>query len=367
MATDGDRRAALEARIQQFHGVSFEQVLNEIQYLRDAGDSVIAGGSLAYGLGNHLSDLDLVVGGPTTVDSTGIPLEHFMGSQGSLRVDVWKLAQGLIEGTFKRAQEALESDVPIVGSFGDVDHEDEFKLMHRMVFGVVVDGDGLEFPPDMDCRAVATRLVVREYAERMRTSALQAQLALRAGRPLAAVVTARLAVEEALNAAVIDRGLPFTGDKWLRERLENDAEELAVGYEPFRQLPEDPSAGAAAFVERALAACSDLWGIDVEVDALMGGAYWQNSDLQLFTVGDDRFLVSAEVGALWSLTEDEANAWNVLVADQDEQATARWGIANCDVEASTLCLRLHEEGALRLRWTAGVHVDELKTTKAARA
>ena len=359
-AADGDRRAALEARIQQFHGVSFEQVLSEIEYLRDAGDSVIAGGSLAYGLGNHLSDLDLVVGGPTTVDSTGIPLEHFMGS---LRVDVWKLAQGLIEGTFERAREALEGHGPLVGSFGDVDHEDELKLMHRMVFGVVIDGSGLEFPPHLDCSGIATALVVREYAERMRTSALQAQLALKSGRPLAAVVTARLAVEEALNAAVINRGLPFTGDKWLRERLMNDARDLAGSYEPFRQLPEDPAAGAAAFVDEALATCSDLWGVDLNLDALMEDAYWQNSDLELFTVGDDRLLVSAEVGALWSLTEGETKAWKALAADREQQSVTTWSVRDCSAEASTLCLRLHEQGALRLRWTVGVRVDELEATR----
>ncbi|MGN6256100.1 MAG: hypothetical protein ACTHO8_14140 [Solirubrobacterales bacterium] len=364
MAIDESPRADLQARVEQMHGVSFERILGEIGYLRDPGDSVIAGGSLAYGLGNHLSDLDLVVGGPTTVDSTGVPLEHFIGS---LRVDVWKLAQGLIEGTFERAEKALESQEPLLGFFGDVDHEDELKLMHRVVFGVVVDGGGFELTSGRDHRAIATDLVVREYAERMRTSALLAQLALRAGRAVAAVVNARLAVEEALNAVIVQRGLPFTGDKWLQERLVGQAADLAPAYEPFRQLPEDPSQGVSSFVHAALAACVGLWGIDLEVDALASTASWGNTDLQLFEVGTERFLVSAGAGAVWALDEAAAKALHPLVSVDGAGSGTTWAMDNCDAEELSMCLRLHESGLLSLKWTGGVASGDLQATRSVEA
>jgi hypothetical protein len=365
MGGEDERRESLLARIEQFHGVSLEQILGEIEYLRDAGDLVIAGGSLAYGLGNHLSDLDLVVGGPTTVDSSGIPLQHFIGS---LRVEVWKLAQGLIEKTVDRAEEALASKEPLLGSFGNVDHEDELKLLHRIVFGIVIDGVGLELTQGRDYRAVASGLVIREYAERMRTSALLAQLALQASRPIAAVVNARLAVEEALNAAIVQRGLPFTGDKWLRERLTNQTTDLAPAYEPFRQLPEDPAQDARRFVDAALAACIGMWGLDLEVDTLLPAASWRNSDLQcLEVVGADRLLVSVGSGALWSLDDGEAESWRQLVSAGSEDPGAVWDLGACDMKALTLCLRLHEQGVLGLHWANGVALEDLEATRSVEA
>jgi len=365
MATDTERQEELEARIQKYHGASIGQVLDEIQYLRDAGDSVIVGGSLAYGLGNHLSDLDLVIAGPTTVESSRVPVEQFLGS---LRIDVWKLAQGLIEETFNRAEEALAGDQALHGSFGNVDHENELKLLHRIAFGIVVDGGGLELAPGRDYRRVAAGVVVREYAERMRASALLAQLALRAGRSIAAVVNARQAVEEALNATIANRELPFSGDKWLRERLATEASDLAPIYEPFRQLPEDPQREAPRFVDEAIAACRDAWGLDLGIEALAPSASWRNTDLQAAEIGEDRLLLSAQFGALWHLDEEEATTWSRLVADVGaEGPQATWSLEDCDEAALTLCIRLHERGVLGLHWTRGVSIGELEMIKSVRA
>jgi len=357
MVSEAERREDLLARVERFHGVSFEQVLGEIEYLRDAGDSVIAGGSLAYGFGNHLSDLDLLVAGPTTVESSPVPLEHFVGS---LRVDVWKFAQGLIEETFDRAEEALASESPLLGSFGDLHHEDELKLLHRIAFGVLLDGEGLEPAGERDYCSLASGLVVREYAERMRASALLAQLALRADRPIAAVVNARLAVEEALNAAVVRRGLPFSGDKWLRERLANQTADLASVYKPFRQLPENPARDAPRFVEEAVAVCTEKWALDLDIDALVPAARWRNTDLQVMEVGTDRLLLSARFGALWSLNESEVETWHRLVSVGAVEPDATWDLGECDAEALILCLRLHEHGLLGLHWTNGVALGNLE-------
>lgn len=354
---DAKSRSELQRSIEKFHGVSLKQVLGEIEYLRDAGDSVIAGGSLAYGLGNQLSDLDLLVTGPTTTDSSRIPLQHFINS---LRVDVWKLDQGHIEESFDRTEQALAEEGALLGSFGDVDHEDEFKLLHRVAFGVVVDGDELEPKHGRDYRALASDLVVREYAERMRNSALLAQLAFRAGRPIAAVVNARLAVEAGLNAIVLYRGLPFSGDKWLRERLDGQMSDLAQVYKPFRQLPEDPAQDASEFVEAALSTCVEMWGLDLAIDTLMLAASWRTTDLRLTKVGAGQLLLSANLGALWSLDAREAEAWGLLASAGAEEPEATWGLGECDTEVSLLCMRLYEHGLLYLDWTEGVTIEELK-------
>lgn len=358
----GDRRREdLQQRIESFHDVSLERVLGEVEYLRDSGDSVIAGGSLAYGLGNHLSDLDLVISGPETADSTGVPLQHFVGQ---LRVDVWKRAQGLVEAIFDRAEVALEGEGALHGSFGDVDHQEELKLLHRIAFGVVIDGKGLEPPPGRDYRGIASGLVVREYLERMRASALLAQLAACAGRPVAAVINARLAVEEALNAVVIHRGFPFTGDKWLSERLAGEATDLVSTYDPFRQLPEDPAREATEFVETALVACTGLWRIDLGLGALGPIASWHNTDLQVLEIGSDRLLVSASFGALWSLDESEAEIWDRLTSAEAGESSGI-SLGDCDTAGLVFCLRLHEHGLLGLRWTKGVTLENLEEMRSA--
>ena len=41
-----------------------------------------------------------------------------------------------------------------------------------------------------------------------------------------------------LHATVYAHGLPFTGDKWLRERLEMDAPKLARQHASFAVLPQ---------------------------------------------------------------------------------------------------------------------------------
>jgi hypothetical protein len=362
MVTSSGRRRELALRIERFHGVTLEQVLGEIEYLRDAGDTVIAGGSLACGLGNGLSDLDIVVSGPATAGSSWVPLQHFVGS---LRVDVWKLAQGLIEGSFGRAEKALSSEGELLGDFGDIDHEEELKLLHRIAFGVVVDGCGLELEGGgRDCRGVASDLVVREYAERMRTSALVAQLALRASQPIAAVVNARLAVENALNTTITRSGLPFTGDKWLGERLDAEMPELAHLYEPFHRLPADPVHDGAGFVDAALRVCADTCKLDLEFGALAARARWRTTEeLQLAGVGADQLLLAPHSGVIWELDECEAEVWRRLIAADGGKQGEGWGLAACDREELTLCMRMYACGLLSLGWTEGVPIGALEVER----
>jgi nucleotidyltransferase-like protein len=355
MLTTPERLRDLALRIERFHGVTLNRVLEEIAYLRDVDDVVIAGGSLADGLGNGLSDLDLVISGPATVESSRVPLEHFVGS---LRVDVWKLAQELIEGFFERAEKALASEEQLLGDFGDIDDEDGFKLLHRIAFGVIVDGNELELERGgMDCREVASGLVVRDYAERMRASALVAQLALRTSRPVAAVVNARLAVENALNIAVTQRGFPFSGAKWLGERLNTEVPELVGLHEPFRRLPADPAGDGPGFVEAALHVCAEMWGIELDFDALATLARWHSTeDVQLGEVGADQLLLAPRSGVIWELSEKEANVWRRLTAAEGGEQGEGWGFLDCGLEGMTFCMGLYELGLLDLSWIEGVPI-----------
>ena len=342
------RRDVLDRRIQDYHGVSLAQVLELIDYLRDAGDSVIAGGSLALGLGNERSDLDVVIAGRDTQGSGRMPLEHW---EQTLRVDAWKLNQGTIDDLFERAEAALASDSPFEGAFGSVTEQADLKLLHRVAFGIRLHGPSLEPARTRDYSAVARDLVVREYAERMRESVLVAPLAL-PGHWRAAAMNARLAVEDALHAELAARGTPFTGDKWLQHRLMTDAPDLYELYRPFAILPATRAA-AAALVHAAVEQCEALTGLALSVSALASSASWENTDIRPIEVGADHLLLSAKEGGLWRIDQAESEAWHSL------DAAGTWPLADCDEAQSRLCFDLYAQGLVRLRWQRGIPIHEL--------
>ncbi|GDY29628.1 hypothetical protein [Gandjariella thermophila] len=358
MATrlETDRRETVEHRLRKFHDVGIADVLEVVGYLREPGDSVIAGGSLSFGLGNRLSDFDVVVCGRST-DTSLMPLQHWVKS---LRVDVWTRAHRDIDAVFALADRALASTAPIAGALGSVEEEQQLKLLHRIAFGLHLDGPPLAPSGGRDHLEVARDLVVREYAERMRESACVAQLAARAGRWLAAAVNARSAVEEALHATLAASGVPFTGDKWLAERL-TEVPDLRAGHQDFAVLPEpvdDP-----AFVAEAIAWCERLTGLDLDADQLRPALRWIHDGLLLHRVNHEDLLVAPDVGGLWQLDSGEAHAWRGLCEIGEAPATGPDRVSfpggRCTAEQTSLCLRLYERGLLRLDWDRGVTVAEL--------
>jgi hypothetical protein len=359
-AIDAD---ALDRRIRDYHDVCTDDVLEAIRYLRDGGDSVVAGGSLAFGLGNRLSDLDVVVAGSQTVDSTRVPLEHFVGS---LRVDVWKLDMEVIDEEFERAERALESDAPLSGAFGNVDNETNLKLLHRIAFGVTLDGPPVEPRCGRDPRDVARLLVAREYFERLRGSALVAQLAAAHAEPLMAVLAARVAVEEAINLIIAARGLPFSGDKWLTERLAHDAPDLTPAYEGFQSVPTTPDA-AAAFVGDAIATCERLAGAELTISVLAAGAEWVTPAVGVRGIGARHVLLAPAVDAVWELDADEAAAWATLEEASlgTEAVERRWPVAALGGAQTALALKLNQHGLAELRWSRGVPIGELPLSEKA--
>jgi predicted nucleotidyltransferase len=348
-----DVRSALVDKLAAYHSVEIRQVLDTIAYLRSDGDSVIAGGSLAMGLGNHLSDLDIVIVGERTVASSRVPLEHFLDS---LRVDVWVMSQMLIDEVFRRADRSLRTNGRVDDLFGDVDNEVNLKLVHRIAFGVHLDGPAL-------CRAalaarshaeIARELVVREYLERMREHVLLAQLAMTFDRRVMAVVNAREAVEEALHATITAGGAPFTGHKWLAERLIKEHPTLARRHRRFATLP---GAGEKwrVFVNEAIDECETLSKFELALADLVPRCCWVNSDLRSTRIGLNRvMLVSCKVGGIWQLDPQEIHTWRSLVGSDEDPSGASWRCSELAPEQTALCVELYEEGLLSLCWLSGL-------------
>lgn len=349
MADNASRLAAVEARIVSYHGVGFAEVLAATEYLRDPGDSMIAGGSLTLGFGNRLSDLDIVISGPASAESSRVPLQHWLKT---LRVDVWKLRHDAMDELLGRAERLLEGERPVAGAFGDIFEEADLKLLHRVAFGVTVEGPGLRPAASRSYRAIAGDLLVREYAERTREAAFVAQLALIAGDPIGAAVNARLAAMSSLHATIYAHGLPFTGDKWLRERLEADAPKLAGLHASFSVLPE-PDADTGAFVHSAVDASEHLSGLALSLAALAPRVRFDAGDLELYPAGPERFLVSVERDDLREVTQAEAEAWRGFGDG------GGWTCAPDRASGLKLSYDLYAAGVASLSWDRGLPVAEL--------
>jgi hypothetical protein len=320
---------ALDARLRGFHDIGVADVLDVVEYLRDTGDTVVAGGSLTFGLGNRLSDFDIVICGAETSRSL-VPLEHWVKT---LRVDVWTRSHSDVDKLFVLAREALDRDTPIGGAFGSIEHEQQLKLLHRIAFGLELAGPALAPASVPDFRAVARDLVVREYAERLRESIFVARLAARGGNWLAAVGNAREAVEEAFTVVLTTRGVPFTGDKWLHERLKTHATDLREAYRRFAALPTAES-DCAAYVSDAVALAGRLTGLtgDAEPTFTVDG-------VEICKTGDTHVLVAPKHGGVWELSEADVAAWH------DKDTDFYFG--------------LYERGLAKLGWERGVPVSDL--------
>lgn len=344
-----ERRARLEGRLSGYHGQDLAAVLELIDYLREDGDAVIAGGSLSIDQGNRESDLDMVIVGPTTKTSA-VPLEHWVGS---LRVDAWTRSVADIDALFLQAEAALASDAPISGAFGNAVQEQQLKLLHRIAFGVLVDGDPVRPGAVRGPRELATGLLTREYAERARESSMVAGLALAAGHELAAATLARVAAEEALHSVLHGRGAPFSGDKWLGEQLAADARLLGLHAEvatlPARGTPLEP------YARRALSIAAELLGLDLSPQALAPDLAWASDGLRLLPLAGRKVLASRPHGSAWELSDGEAAAWTRLAADSDDGVFAHPG----EPEAEALCATLYEQGLLKLVWRVGVPLSAL--------
>lgn len=340
----------LAQRVRDFHGVELSEVLEVIDYLRDGEDSVLVGGSLAYGLGNQKSDLDIVVAGRATTESSSrMPLEHFIET---LRVDVWKLREDEIEELFERAQKGLESEAPFEGAFGDVLEQADLKLLHRVAYGVIIDGPALIPTGTRNYREVARDLLVREYAERMRHSLYVAQLALGAGQFKAATMNARFGIEDALQAMIAARGLPFSDNKWLQVRLDTDTPDLLDIYRPFSVLPEGDGA-AQTFVGAAIEKAENLSGVRLDAASLSLDASWEAADLRLIAAGDLRTLISAEQDVVFELDASEADAWKALGEGPS------WSCAACTDIQMKVCYTLYAQGMARLAWARGLPLEQV--------
>jgi hypothetical protein len=353
-SSPNDRFENFATRLVTYHDISVDDVLELIDYLHGPEDTVVVGGSLALGLGNRLSDLDVVICGQETSPSR-VPIEHWVKT---LRVDVWPRSHEDIERLFAQAELAIADEAPIAGAFGSVDEEQQLKLLHRVASGMHIAGPRPLAWQEGDYGQVARDLVVREYAERMRESACVAHLAIATGHIHAAGINARLSVEESLHAALAAGGIPFSGDKWLQERLREDAPELWERYRPFASIPREEEK-TPEFVEAAVALCEHVSGLDLTLERLLPTLTWSGRGLRVFHLDGAHMLNHASSGALYRLDDEELAAWSGLEeAGEAQEGEVRWKAA-CEPQQQELLMAFYIRGLVEPRWASGIPLEAL--------
>lgn len=373
-----DRRSRLDERLRGYHaGKGLTEMLELLDYLREPGDTVIAGGSLSIDLGNVLSDLDVVLVGDTTRTSA-VPLQHWLDrgagapspgeardaagapAAGSFRIDVWTRSTANVDDLFTEAEDALASPTPLLRVFGNTEQEQQLKLLHRIAFGVLVAGEPVQptTPSSRTPQQIAVDLLTREYTERLRESATIARLAAESGRLLTASFSARQALEEALHAVLHAGGVPFSGDKWLQEQL-RPFPELHALHGRFLDVPRR-STGAAEvqnYIDGALADAEHLLGLSLAPADLTFGLQWKSPAFALLPLAGEHLLVDTPTGTSWELDDAEANAWQRLAGARTNEGLIPHPAG--DAGATALAVRLHEQGVFTPTWQHGVPIAAL--------
>lgn len=285
--------------LQRYHGVTIEDVLQLVEYLREPDDAVMLTGSLAVGLGNQKSDLDLMLLGSTTAFSAAVPLTHFVSS---LRVDVWKLDERVIDRLAASAEAALDTPpVRRLVSFQDA------QLLQRYACGVVIDGQ-----PSLEQSAlfpVVTRLAKKYFTEMVVRDAGYALLARERGLDLAAAVTARRALESAAEVRLAGLGHPFFGPKWIHHRLRVLDPD---GWDAIEQHLVLPEVDDAFGLERAALASIELATsfADTDLTVALDATRFYNPGSELKSPGSKHLLIDQGESTVIELSDEEAAVWS---------------------------------------------------------
>jgi hypothetical protein len=160
-----------------------------------------------------------------------------------------------------------------------------------------------------------------------------------------------------MQAVLAARGHPWSGDKWLQVRLQEQESECHDLYRPYAVLPE-PGGDVGGFVAGAAELAESMTGVDLEPERLAPLFAWSPAGLRSFSLGGDRVLVATGPGMLWRLEEAEAAAWGRLVDRYGDGGP--WPAEECDPAEASLAVELYERGVVAMVWSRGVTGAELE-------
>lgn len=282
-------------------------VLELISYLRGDQDFAIVAGSLAVGLGNQASDLDVIVAGSAQESSAALPLTHFLGK---VRVDVWRLDRARLEELAESGRAALAEHAPVQAKLT----ESDIRILQRLAFGLVIDGRPGELLSSPGARAVVCELCERHFAETACRAAVISHLCGQDLDMVGSAWSARRALDAAGEARLARDGRPLIGAKWLYHRLREHDPDWWTGIAAYTVLPE--SFGEQC-VQSYIGRCVDMAGaslrLDLGYEALASHFEWKAGQARYQKLGDKHLLLDLKQYRVIEVLPEEAGWWQQLV------------------------------------------------------
>jgi hypothetical protein len=296
----GSGRVRAEELLRSRFGVPLADVLSLVDYLREPSDYAVLAGSVAVGLGNSRSDLDIIVVGGRQEYSAALPLTHFIEG---VRVDVWKLDRAQIAVLAGRARDIIAQEIPVSGILTQSD----VRILQRLAYGLVIDGTPCASLHDNDARVIVSALCTKYFAEIARLSALATHLSALTDDPFAAAWNARQCLDAATEAGLARRGSPFIGSKWLYHRVREASPEWWNELRELVVLPGGPEGGdTGSYVLRCLSGAAGYLGEPLDYDAVAARLAWvRREGLELRTLSGKFLLLDTKQFAVAELSASE--------------------------------------------------------------
>lgn len=304
-------------------------IIGSAQRVAQPNESIMIVGSLALGLGNRSSDIDLLIINPGEPDRPNGPFQFFVDDE---RIEIIRVAQTPLRATVDDLARRLDAGQPI--GLG----QERERLLSRVAHGAQVAGAPVDAEFEAHLATVWQRAILRRTRESVRKHALVAALAVDQGDDLVASWNGRGAVEAVLQLGALRAGLPYAGAKWLYEQLRGRPE-LAAATELLR-LPRTP-AERHAHTAACLAEAATALGTGTGLAELGADARWDGGGLHSRRLFDRSVLVNTEHNTVHELTAEQASAWQEL-AGRPVGTESR--------PARALAWRLYLDGAVDLRW-----------------
>ncbi|NSC25222.1 hypothetical protein FM076_30360 [Streptomyces albus subsp. chlorinus] len=251
-----------------------------------ADEAIILGGSLAFGLGNRKSDIDILL-----LDSTsgGRPPGPFQFFESGDRVEITRVRTGELASLADDIASSLGRSAPLTLPYTKI------RELSRAAFGCHVAGPALDGAVDARLRRTCQEAMLTSSTASAGRHALVALLAAEQDDLATACWNARGATDAALQWMLLKAGHPYAGSKWLYEQARSKPG-LAGAWEvvrPCLRIPRD-RAGQREHLARCLDVFERTFSTEPVLGVLGADAGWQRGALELCRLAGRHVVVDPE-------------------------------------------------------------------------
>jgi hypothetical protein len=280
----------LARRLKESEKKTIQRYAEMAERVSFAGEAVILGGSLAFGLGNRKSDIDILILDSTSSGRSPGPFQFFESGD---RVEITRLQVADLDSLAKDIADRLGESGSLT-----VPHE-KIRELSRAAFGCHIAGRAIDEAVDARLRRTCQEAVLAGSTTSARKHALVALLAAEQEDLATACWNARGAVDAALQWSLLAAGHPYAGSKWLYEQARAEPG-LAAEWEavqPCLRIPRDRD-GRREHLARCFAVFEPTFLTEPTLAGLGADAGWRCGTLELCRLAGRRVVVDPETNTV---------------------------------------------------------------------